>query len=236
MPDWFWYIPGPIAIVVYVTYYYWARRKSSSNLTTEAQARGWRYKLSDRAYVRRYSGWPFTGRGRNVRNVITGTDRGREFAIYEFSVRMSMGYRYADDGLLRNRCRYQVVSTAHGSNSVPDLTLANADVVSRLSGSIFSEGIDLGSEEFRRKFSISTRDIDAAAKILAGPLSEWLTADQRASMNPLKLEKGDVVTWRTGAIDIPAALDSLNYLNDVIDRLPPRSGTMRPDYRNDNGG
>lgn len=224
MPDWFWYIPGPTAVALYVTYYYWSRRNQASILAAEARVRGWRYDATDRGLLRRYSGWPFDSRGRKVRHVIRGTHRSREFVCYELSFRMNIGYRYADDGLVRNRCRYQVVSTAHDGGQLPDLTIANADTVSRFSSTLFDEGTGIGSDEFRRKFSLSTGDGADASAVVAGPMSEWLAADPRASRNPLKFEKGDVITWRSGALNIARAIEPLDYLNDVVDRLPPVGG------------
>lgn len=219
MPDWFWYIPAPVVAVVYVIYYYSARRKEAAAVAADAHTAGWSYDTTDRGLERRYAGWPFDNRGRKVRHVVRGQHRGREFVAYEYSFRMHMGYQFADDGLLRNRCRYQVVSIRHGNSGVPDFLLTGADAAARVSNAIFGE-FHSGTEEFNRKFSVAARDSAAVSVILADPLCEWLTADPRASENPLKFEAGDLVTWRNGAIDLGAASDSLDFLNDVIDRLP----------------
>lgn len=219
MPDWFWYIPAPVAVVIYLVYYYAARRNEAAAVAAEAHAVGWSYDITDRGLERRYTGWPFDNRGRKVRHVVRGMHRSREFVAYEYSFRMRMGYRFANDGLLRNRCRYQVVSTRHGNSDMPDFSLTDADVVTRVSNAIFDE-FHLGTEEFNRRFSVAARDSTAVSSILAGPLCEWLTLDPRASKNPLKFEAGDLVTWQSGAIELGAVSESLHFLNDVIDRLP----------------
>lgn len=220
MPDWFWYVVSPVAVLGYLVFYFGARRRSALAVSAGARGRGWDYQLRNRSLSDRYSGWPFTGVGRRVRNVVTGSHRERPFAAYEFTFRVGMDFKYADDGLLRNRCRYQVVSVSHGLEGVPVTEVDGkegsiASVVKSMVGRLDPAGSDL----IERMSATLARRPDGDPDGASRDARSRLQARAHASNVRLRFENGDAVTWRSGPLDLDEVEELLGQLNDVVDAL-----------------
>lgn len=221
MPDWFWYVLAPVGVVGYLCFYLWTRRKAATGIAASARRRGWDYEKADRSLAGLHSGWPFSGNGRCAFNVLSGYRRDRSFVAFEFSIRIGIESKYADDGLFRNRCRYQVVSVAHGRSSLPVLTVETHDpVAADTAAALKGDGSRVGHTEFDRTFSVSMRDSSPAREIFTDDCCAWFLAHPSSLASPLRFEAGRVTTWRSGAMNVDELDELLDYLNGVIDRLP----------------
>ncbi|MGH3469524.1 MAG: hypothetical protein ACRDQF_17535 [Thermocrispum sp.] len=156
-----------------------------------------------------------------------GLHRGRDFAAYEFSYRVGMDFKYADAGLLRNRCRYQVVSVSHGLDGVPVVDIdSSGGSLTELVTSLFDRFDPAGSETAEMLSAKVTRRLKGDHGDFVREPDSWLESQPLAASHPLRFENGDVVTWRSGALDLDEVAELLDYLNDVVERLPEvRSGS-----------
>ncbi|MGH3433089.1 MAG: hypothetical protein ACRDQB_09665 [Thermocrispum sp.] len=100
------------------------------------------------------------------------------------------------------------------------LAIDRPDTIERAATALTGGMGRVGHEAFDREFFVSTRDPAQTKGILTDQLCSWLVAEPRSSKFPLRFEGGDVVTWRSGALDIDKVVEALDHLNEVVDRLP----------------
>jgi hypothetical protein len=90
----------------------------------------------------------------------------------------------------------------------------------KLLGLVGVRDLQLESEDFNKTFHIRTENEKFAYDVLHPRMMEWMLADQRALSIPFRFERGDLVTWREGKVDVSEVDELLNYVADVVERVP----------------
>jgi hypothetical protein len=207
-----------LLVVAAVVYFQWqAHKKKVAEFTAFAKQRGWSYVERDDDLVDRFLGAPFgRGHGRTARHVLTGTYRDREVLVFEYTYKETEG---SGNDRRTETYRHTVVSLSTPA-SRPTLEVGREGLGRKLLGFVGIRDLQLESEEFNKAFHIRTEDDKFAYDILHPRMMEWLLADGRALATPFRFERGDLVTWDREEIDVHKIDGMLDYLCDVLDRVP----------------
>jgi uncharacterized protein DUF3137 len=116
--------------------------------------------------------------------------------------------------------KYSVVALSTPSHR-PTLELRREVVGRKLLGFVGMRDLQLESEEFDKAFLIKADNDRFAYDILHPPMMQWLLDDRRAmSSLPFRFDGGSLVTWLDGQMDLERVTYLLDYLCDVLDRVP----------------
>ena len=205
-----------IAAAVIVVRWQLHKRKVAA-FTAFAAARGWGYRERDDVLTERYVGTPFgQGFGKQAAHVLVGPHRGRTFAAFEYVYKERQG-----SGKNRRTVTYRHTVVALDTPAArPTLELAREGIGRKLLGLVGVRDLQLESEEFNKTFHIRAENDRFAYDVLHPRTMEWMLGDQRCRDMPFRFERADLVTWRQGSIDLDAAVWMLDYLCDVLDRVP----------------
>jgi len=212
-------IIAAIVIVGLVLYFqYQAHKKKVAAFTALATERGWRYTERDRGLANRFTGTPFgEGHGRDARHVLRGSFRDREVLAFEYSYKETTG---SGNDRRTETYHHTVVSIGLPAPK-PTLQVNREGLGRKLLGFVGVRDLQLESEEFNKTFHIRAEDDKFAYDVLHPRMMEWMLADQRAMSIPFRFERGDLVTWNEGKIDVSEVDWMLNYVCDVLERVPP---------------
>ncbi|WP_372347771.1 hypothetical protein [Streptomyces sp. KL116D] len=164
---------------------------------------------------------PMPGSGDNLTawHHMTGEFRGRSFGCFE--------YRYANplSGSGRaggsKKLTFESVFLVSAPGSGPFLQVGQPGRMDTLLGR--GPRTLLGVPEFDDRFRVGTHDDPFARNLLDGELRAFLLSDDRAPKNPLRVRDDELFTWYTGTLSPQAVEERLNYLCDVLDRIPART-------------
>ncbi|MDV6013293.1 hypothetical protein [Haloechinothrix sp. LS1_15] len=242
MPDWFWYIAGPVLLVAVLGYLWYTDRQRSETVKRKAAELDWSYHASDRRYSGRFPGDPFESAWwRRARHVLHGTRGNRPFTAFELVlVRREYRPRRGVRGLRRLSSdsdrdyrrrltlrRYQVV-LVELPVAVPDLDIARRGFLGRTIRSRFglsSKDVDLtgqqiGTEEFDAEFEIATADPEFARRMFTPDACSWLLRSSLSRESPVRIHGNEMVTWREGRINPTDAKKRARYLHELADHVP----------------
>lgn len=217
MPDWIWWVVSPLMLAGWL-YYRWQQKRERRDAYSElARQLGWQYSKGDRGLAQKYSGQPFDGaRWKNAEHVFRGGYRGRQLTAFEFSFRMEATDRHGDERT--ETVLYQVLAIRL-SEQRPRLEIGERGFFGGLLRSIGVKIKDIGDPAFDEVFAVSTDDLEFANVVLTDDVRSWLLADGRARDTPLRIDGGEIVTWRKGPLD-PADLQCrADFLCDLLDRV-----------------
>jgi hypothetical protein len=182
-----------------------------------AAARGWLYRERDDQLTGRYLGTPFgRGFGRQARHVLTGTHRGRPVIAFEYVYKQR-------EGSGKNRRTVTYRNTVVGLTTPaarPTLEVCRAGFGRRLLGAIGIRDLQLESEEFNKTFHIRTENDRFAYDVLHPRTMEWMLGDARFMELPFRFERADLVSWQNGQIQLGLVEAMVDYLCDVVERVP----------------
>ncbi|MFE0739310.1 hypothetical protein [Streptomyces sp. NPDC058855] len=180
-------------------------RDEYAQLRRLAPERGWTYTAHTQGRIDQYFGvGPFPRSGGNLSafHYTTGEFRGRSFTYFEYRYNNPMsGGEVAD----RKQLIVESVFVVKAPGSGPKA--------------------EIYRPEFDEKFSIATTDEAAVRDLLGGDLVPFLLSDPRAEDSPIALRGDDLFTWYTGTLSPQAVDERLNYLCDVLERIPTRAWT-----------
>lgn len=127
------------------------------------------------------------------------------------------GWRYTehDRGLVN---RFVVALSTPAPR--PTLEVGREGLGRKLLGFVGVRDLQLESEEFNKTFLIRTEDDKFAYDVLHPRMMEWMLSDERALRTSFRFERGDLLTWDREKIDLPKVQWMLDYLCDVLDRVP----------------
>lgn len=198
-------------------------RTDQDALVPLAQRNGWHYQARNTGYADRFTGGPLPRFSRNLRvsHLVTGTVRGRPFGCFQYRRRaVGSGGRGA-------RTTYETfrVFAVGTSTPRPTVQVARAGLGGRLLDRVGAGGVEVGDPEFDAAFRI-TGDATSARQALGPQLRRWLLDDPRAARWPLRFERDELVTWQPGPLTASSVESALEFLCDVLDRVPaPRDRT-----------
>lgn len=201
----------------------WRRQRRSGAETAElmrlVQHRGWTYQQSDYGSADRFSGGePFPTASRNLRvwDLITGTYRGRPFCCFEYRRK-----DYSPGGSTTDRDQdYFRVFAVRTPAQRPKVEVKEAGFGSKVLDLVGAKDLSLDHPEFDEAFRVTTDNDRFARDVLNIDTRQWLLQDQRARDLPFRFERDEAVTWQRGRLR-PGSIDpSLDYLCDLLDRVP----------------
>jgi hypothetical protein len=192
-------------------------QRKVAEFTAFAAQHGWHYQQHDHSLTGRYLGTPFgRGFGQEARHVLAGAHRGRELVAFEYSYKEREG-----NGKNRRTVTYRNTVVALNTPAArPTLEVGTEGIGRRLLGIVGIRDLQLESEEFNKSFHIRTEDDKFAYDVLHPRTMEWMLADERCRDLPFRFERADLLTWRAGTIDLGSVGWMLDYLCDVLDRVP----------------
>lgn len=194
-------------------------RKGWADLEGFSARHGWTHERRAAGRATEYCGvGPMPGSGDNLTawHHITGEFRGRSFACFE--------YRYANplsgSGQVgeSKKLTFESVFLVSAPGSGPFLQVGKPGKADTLMGR--GPRTLLGVPEFDERFRVDTHDEAFARGFLGDELRAFLLADARAAKSPLRVRDGELFTWYTGTLSPQAVEERLNYLCDVLDRVP----------------
>lgn len=77
--------------------------------------------------------------------------------------------------------------------------------------------------EFDEKFRVDRHDEDFVRNVLTDDVRAFLLSDPRAKKNPLRVRDDELFTWYTGILTPQDIEGRLNYLCDVMERIPAQA-------------
>ncbi|MEV2217917.1 hypothetical protein AB0H86_41915 [Streptomyces sp. NPDC050997] len=198
-------------------------RDEYAQLPRMAPERGWTYTPSAQGQIDQYCGvGPFPRSGENLRafHYTTGEFRGRSFKFFEYRYNNPMsGGEVAE----RKQLIVESVFVVTAPGSGPKVEIYQPG---RLDGLMDRRSkMELGVPEFDQEFCIATRDEAAVRDVLSGDLVPFLLSDPRAKDSPISLRGDEMLTWYTGTLSPQAVDERLNYLSDVLERIPAQAWT-----------
>lgn len=209
---------GSLTVVIVLWRKQRRTRSEVAELMRLAQQRGWTYQQSDYGSADRFSGGePFPTVSRNLRvwDLITGTYRGRPFCCFEYRRRsFSPG-----DTTDRDQDYFRVFAVRTPAQR-PKVEVKEAGLGSKVLDLVGAKDLSLDHPEFDEAFRVTTDNDRFARDVLNIDTRQWLLQDQRADDLPFRFERDELVTWQRGRLR-PGSIDpSLDYLCDVLDRVP----------------
>lgn len=195
----------------------WRSKKKIAELTSFAQQRGWTYQKDAKGYSDRFTGAPMNRRKRDdtVRDLITGTYRGRPFCAFEYK-------RIARRGTDRKKeVSYSRVFALATPATRPTMEVTKAGFGSKIADFLGAQDVPVGHPEFDQAFRVATDNERFARDVLAPSVADWLLHDGRALQMPFRFERNELVTWQSGRTKLEVIESTLDYLCDVLDRVSP---------------
>lgn len=193
-------------------------REDWKELERIASERGWTYTTRARGQLDQYCGvGPMPDRGENLSawHYITGEFRGRSFKCFEHRYNNPMSGGEAAEQK-RPIIEAVFIVTAPGSGpSVEILRPSKLDVALDRRPRML-----LGMPEFDDEFRVVTKDETFVRNALSARVVPFLLAHPQANNSPLELHENELFTWYTGTMSPQAVDERLNFLCDVLDRIP----------------
>lgn len=209
---------GGIVVVGAILYFQWqSHKKKVAEFTNFAKQRGWQYLQHDRGLGRRFLGKPFDdGRNRRGKHALRGKHRDRHVLAFEYSYQEVQG---SGDNR-KTKTYHYTVAALKLPKDMPTLQVGPEGWGSKLVGAVGFRDLQLESEEFNKKFRIKGENDKFSYDVLHPRMMEWLLADQRAQSVPFRFERGDLVAWTEGKIDLQRVDWMVEYICDIVDRVP----------------
>lgn len=200
--------------------------QQQAELEQFVRERGWSYTACVSGGGDRYCGsppFPLKGVDVDVWDHIAGEFRGRTFCCFE--------YRWLDtdadeDGTgTTNRWRYNAVYAVTTPTPVPRTSVRRPRALERLDARMLAglrgsgQVVQLGIPEFDKEFLITADDERFVRNVMAG-LAPFLPSDPRAQDGPLSFHGNELITWHEGRLRPEHVEPKLNYLHDILGRIP----------------
>ncbi|NEB75060.1 hypothetical protein G3I40_07410 [Streptomyces sp. SID14478] len=194
-------------------------RREWAELEQVAAERGWAHERRAAGRATEYCGvGPMPGSGSNLTawHYITGEFRGRSFKCFEY--RYSNPASGSGQAGESKKLTIESMILVSAPGSAPYLNLRRPGKFDRVMGR--GPRKLLGVPEFDDKFRFDTHDEDFARRVLSDDFRAFLLSDQRARNNPLRVRDDELFTWYTGTLSPQTLEERLDYLCDVLDRIP----------------
>lgn len=213
------YVLGALVVAGILYWQYKAQQRKVAEFRAFAAEHGWQYlDRGDAKLENRFLDEPFgVGHDRQARHVFRGEHRDRKILAYEYSYKT-----YTTDGEGRRRAETHqfTLTSVYLPKPKPVLEIAREGLGRKLLGFVGVRDLQLESEQFNETFHIKTDNDRFAYDILHPRMMEWMLADQRALSTTFRFERGDLMTWDRGRIDLAKVQWMLEYLCDVVDQVP----------------
>ncbi|MCL8015836.1 DUF3137 domain-containing protein [Streptomyces sp. AS02] len=199
--------------------------QEQAELVHFAQERGWNYTAEIPGGAERYVGAPpFRAKGHYLWDRVDGEFRGHTFSCFEYRPR---DFDAEDAGT--NDHRYFVAFTLTTPTPTPGMIVDQPNMLERADNrfnNAFGLGdkeVKLGSPEFDEDFRILTDDEPFARTVMTDELLRFLLSDPRVKDGPLRFHGNELITWFEGRLRPDGIDPKLNYLCDVLERVPAQT-------------
>ncbi|MFC9672818.1 MULTISPECIES: hypothetical protein [unclassified Streptomyces] len=198
--------------------------KGWADLEGVAAARGWTYERRSPGRATEYCGvgpMPGKGSGLTAWHYITGEFRGRSFKCFE--------YRYTDPMSPSTqsgsrKLTYESVFLVSAPGQGAYMHMEPPSKLDRVLGRGPRKLLEV--PEFDKKFRVDRHDEAFVRNLLTDDVRAFFLSDQRAEKNPLRVRDDELFTWYTGTLTPQDIEDRLNYLCDVVERIPAQAWTF----------
>jgi hypothetical protein len=205
----------------------WQDRRRRRALARFCVAEGWSYVGRADSWSDHWRGAPFGfGHRRRCRNVIEGIDRTRRFVAFDYSYRPDSGAptdsgTVQDSGTISSSDtrRFAVLCVTLPSR-LPPVQVLPVDSPPRPDGKgDTAAAVDIGSEDFGRRFRVTSGRPDLARDVINARTVNALLA---APVLAWRIEGSEIVAWADGKLDPADLIVRLATLRTVADGIPDR--------------
>jgi hypothetical protein len=199
-----------------------AKRRRAA-LQAFAAQRGWLWQESEPELARRWHGYPFgTGSRHRVHQVLTGSHRGREIVLFEYSYETSS--TDSEGGSSTTTHRY-TVCVVRLPAPLPGMEVGRHSFLHRLAGITGRRDVQFDDPAFNKAFRVRAADERVARAVVSRPTIDLLLS--RPSV-PWRIEGEDMLCWSPGVIDPAKTMPQLDMLIDIVEQVPSSVWTTRP--------
>jgi len=177
-----------------------AARRRQALVQSWADAHGCLYVQSNNAIVRYLKGPPFTG-GWNaqVREFVKGQTRnGRVFCSFLYTYEESTGTD--SQGHSQTTTINRAIVIVRLPAAFPGLRLTNESLLDKVSKFFGGQDIELESDDFNRRYRVTSDNEAFAYGVLHPRMMEWLMGPA-SGLAPLMIQGADMFCWREGIPD-----------------------------------
>ncbi|MEU9477390.1 hypothetical protein [Streptomyces sp. NPDC048191] len=192
-----------------------------AQLARIAPERGWTYERRVQGRIDQYCGLrPFPTRGSNLRawHYTTGEFRGRQFTYFEYRY---MNVTSGADIAERKQPTIEAVFVVTTPGPGPFVQILRPNVLDRLFDR--RAKMQLGVPEFDQNYRVITDDEEFVRNALCPAVVPYLMTDTKTKKSPLQLRNNDLFTWYRGTLSPQTVDEKLNFLCDVLDRIPAQT-------------
>jgi len=206
-----------LAALIYFGYTSWKQEQKRHALLFQwATNSGFSYVREDDSWCVRWDRAPFgEGDHRRAENVVTGVDHSRPFACFDYSYETHSSDGRGGSSTTTHR---YVVSSVQLPTYLPVLQVTPQSLFTRFGHALgLEDDIELESEDFNRRFRVSSRDPKFASDVLSPRTMQALLTRPDLSW---RFDGQAAVAWREGKLTPPVALADLAAIRTVIDGIP----------------
>lgn len=237
-----WPVLAVLAIVGVLGWAWWSGKKQREKIRSAAEAKGWSYRASDHSLPHRYEGKPFrwsrerpvarTGRHRvdprpRAMHVLEGEHRGHRMLAFELRHRIerTSKTRTKSSSGSRDRRDRATVTEKHQivalqpHRPLPPFFLERRGTLGRAAQAMGVRFSELGDPEFDSAFAVGGVDPEQARAILPEDVRAWLLQDGGARRRPVRVEGGEILTWRGNGLDVSRVVQDADFLAELLARI-----------------
>ena len=212
----------PVLLIVgvplagYLAYRSWKQEQQRRAMVLQwATNSGFGYAVEDESWCNRWNAAPFgEGSDRRARNVVTGLSSGRSFATFDYSYETQS--TDAQGRTTTTTHRY-LVTTVQLPAYLPRLQVTPENVLTRIGNALGLDDIELESEDFNRRFRVSSNDRKFACDVLTPTTMELLLARSAPSW---RIDGPDLVAWEDGRVTPARVLATLDVMGSIVTGIP----------------
>jgi hypothetical protein len=208
---------GLVVTVVGIAAYlaYRAEQKRRQLLQGFAASSGWTYTARDDSWTARFDGGPF-GQGDHHRadNVLTGRHGQRDMVAFDYSFQTHSNDSKGNRSTTTHRF---TVCALRLPAYLPELELSPESLLTRVANAVGYADVELESEDFNRRYRVSTRNPKFAYDVLNPRTMTALLA--RRPLH-LRITGADALCWENGRLQPAGLLERLSTLALLVDGIP----------------
>jgi hypothetical protein len=199
-----------------IAYLSWrSAKKRREAFAAFAAQNGWRLVAEDDSWAHRWNGDPFrTGDHRRARNVITGERDGRQIVAFDYSYQT---HSTDSQGRRQTQTHRFGVCAVSLAGTLPSLQVTSEGIFAKIGHALGFDDIEFESEDFNRKFRVTSDDRKFAYDVVHPRMMEYLLG---AGSVAWRLEADTIYCWDGGRHKPAEVAARLEFLDGIGDRIP----------------